>query len=232
MIKDNLNNINNKIKSICARVGRDPKSIVLVAVTKYTDVISAKEAIDAGVKHVAENYAQDAIKKFEALDKLGVKVTKHFIGHLQTNKVRLILPVVDLIQSVDSLKLAQEIEKQAIKINKQMDILVQVNIPGEKQKFGADKDNGFQLVKDIIGLKNIRVLGLMTMAPLAEDKNIIRECFRGLRLLRDEIIEKIGIQNNLEMKYLSMGMSADYEIALEHGSNMIRVGSAIFEEKL
>ncbi|HPN88919.1 MAG TPA: YggS family pyridoxal phosphate-dependent enzyme [Candidatus Omnitrophota bacterium] len=229
MIKDNLNNINNKIKSICARVGRDPKSIVLVAVTKYTDVISAKEAIDAGVKHVAENYAQDAIKKFEALDKLGVKVTKHFIGHLQTNKVRLILPVVDLIQSVDSLKLAQEIEKQAIKINKQMDILVQVNIPGEKQKFGADKDNGFQLVKDIIGLKNIRVLGLMTMAPLAEDKNIIRECFRGLRLLRDEIIEKIGIQNNLEMKYLSMGMSADYEIALEEGANMLRIGSAIFK---
>lgn len=229
MIKDNLNNINNKIKSICARVGRDPKSIVLVAVTKYTDVISAKEAIDAGVKHVAENYAQDAIKKFEALDKLGVKVTKHFIGHLQTNKVRLILPVVDLIQSVDSLKLAQEIEKQAIKINKQMDILVQVNISGEKQKFGADKDNGFQLVKDIIGLKNIRVLGLMTMAPLAEDKNIIRECFRGLRLLRDEIIEKIGIQNNLEMKYLSMGMSADYEIALEEGANMLRIGSAIFK---
>ena len=229
MIKDNLNNINNKIKSICARVGRDPKSIVLVAVTKYTDVISAKEAIDAGVQHVAENYAQDAIKKFEALDKLGVKVTKHFIGHLQTNKVRLILPVVDLIQSVDSLKLAQEIEKQAIKINKQMDILVQVNIPGEKQKFGADKDNGFQLVKDIIGLKNIRVLGLMTMAPLAEDKNIIRECFRGLRLLRDEIIEKIGIQNNLEMKYLSMGMSADYEIALEEGANMLRIGSAIFK---
>jgi hypothetical protein len=141
----------------------------------------------------------------------------------------LILPVVDLIQSVDSFKLAQEIEKQALKINKTIDILVQVNISGEKQKFGADKEQGFELVKNIIGLKNIRVLGLMTIGMITEDKNMIRECFRGLCLLRNEIIEKIGVQNNVEMKYLSMGMSADYEIALEEGANMLRIGSAIFK---
>ena len=229
MIKDNLNNINNKIKIICERNSRDPKDIVVVAVTKYTDVLSAEEAIDAGVKHIAENYAQDAIKKFEELEKKGVKVTKHFIGHLQTNKVKLIIPVVDLIQSVDSFNLAREIEKQALKLNKKIDILVQVNISGEKQKFGADKNKGFQLVKDILGLKNIRVLGLMTIAPLTGDQNMIRECFKGLRLLRDEINEKIGIQNNLEMKYLSMGMSADYEMALEEGANMLRIGTAIFK---
>ena len=229
MIKDNLNSINNKIKTICDRISRDPKSIVVVAVTKYTDVSSMKEAVDAGVKHIAENYVQDAVKKFEELDKSGVKVNKHFIGHLQSNKVKLILPVVDLIQSVDSFKLAQEIEKQAIKINKRVDILVQVNISGEKQKSGVEKNAGFQLVKDIAGLKNIRVLGLMLIAPLTDDQNMIRECFNGLRLLRDEIIEKMGVQNNIEMKYLSMGMSADYEIALEEGANMLRIGSAIFK---
>ncbi|MBF0521437.1 MAG: YggS family pyridoxal phosphate-dependent enzyme [Candidatus Omnitrophica bacterium] len=229
MIKDNVNNINNKIASICAHLRRDPKEIVLVGVTKYADVPSIKEAVDAGIMHIGENYVQDAVKKLEELDTLGVKVTKHFIGHLQTNKVKLVLPVFDLIQSVDSFKLAQEIEKQALKIGKRVDILVQVNISGEKQKFGADKLSGHQLVKDISALKNIRILGLMTMAPEIEDKDIIRECFKGLRLLRDQIVEEMGRRDHMDMKYLSMGMSADYEIALEEGSNMVRIGRAIFK---
>jgi pyridoxal phosphate enzyme (YggS family) len=151
------------------------------------------------------------------------------IGHLQTNKVKFAIDLFDMIQSVDSLSLIAEIEKQAIKINRErMDILIEVNVSGEAQKFGIAKENIFKLAEEVTLCSHVHLLGLMTMAPFTDDKNIIRQCFRSLRNLSDEIAEHFSLESKVEMKYLSMGMTHDYEIALEEGANMLRIGSAIF----
>lgn len=224
MIRDNVYRILEHMASICRRLNRDPKEITLVAVTKYATAKAIQEALGAGIKDVGENKVQMALEKFPQLKS---NATKHLIGHLQTNKARYAVKVFDLIQSVGSLKLAQEINKEALKIGKVMDILIQVNTSKEEQKFGADKNEVLALVGSIAQLKNLKIRGLMTMAPYTENKNVIRSCFRDLRLIRDQVTRQLS---HVDMKYLSMGMSGDYEIALEEGSNMVRIGSAIFKE--
>jgi len=226
MIKDNLAHILENVASICARIKRDPSEITLIGVTKYSPVDQINEAIEAGLAYVGENRVQDAEQKFPLL-KPGV--IKHMIGHLQSNKVKLAVELFDLIESVDSLKLAQEIDKQAAQRNKVMDVLIQVNVSGEEQKFGVEKTGALQLIEAISKLNSIRVLGLMTMAPLTDNTNIIRKCFKDLKDLLDQIKDNMPDLDNVQMKYLSMGMSSDYEIALEEGANMIRIGSAIFK---
>ena len=155
-------------------------------------------------------------------------MTRHMIGHLQTNKVKHALEIFDCIQPVDSKKLANALEARAAKINKKIDILVQVNTAEEGQKFGIALSDTFALIDVITQLKHIQLLGLMTMAPLGADGTIIRQCFRDLRLLRGRVIERFSGFPNISMKYLSMGMSDDFETALEEGSNMVRIGRAIF----
>ena len=272
LISENISRIREEIARVCRKVGRDPREITLVAVTKFAPVKAIQEALDAGVTDIAENKVQEGLKKYPLLknsknlsfpnaclparqalignpdqaisgpptktclptgrtfggDNLGNSLKRHLIGHLQTNKVKDALKIFDLIQSVDSLKLAEEIEKQSQKLNRRTDILVQVNISGEEQKFGADKEGALKLISDILKLKNIQILGLMTMAPLTEDQKIVRDCFKGLRELRDLLLRDFRGNSNFKMKYLSMGMSGDFAIALEEGSNMVRVGSAIF----
>ena len=229
MIKENLLRLREKIASICSRIGRSPDEITLIGVTKYSEAPDIKEAVDSGLKDIGENRVQEGQRKFPELDRLGVKATKHLIGHLQTNKVKYVLPLFDLIHSIDSLKLAEEVDKQAQKLNKTADILIQVSTSGEEQKFGIDPQEAARLIDQIVILQNVRVRGLMTMAPLTEDIFVIRQCFKDLRLLRDQIQKNFPESDKISMKYLSMGMSQDFEIALEEGANMLRIGSAIFK---
>jgi len=225
MIGDNISGILDKITAICQRIGRDSGEIVLVGVTKFADASQINEAIQSGLKHIGENKVQEAQKKFSLIKDSGLKVTRHMIGHLQTNKVKHALESFDLIQSVDSLKLAATLEVQAAKLNKNIDILLQVNTAGEEQKYGCEPSETVDFVSEIFKLKHIRLRGLMTIAPMVQDKDIVRQCFKDLCILRDQINKKFQIQ----LKYLSMGMTNDYEIALEEGSNMIRIGRAIFQ---
>ena len=231
-IKENIFRVREEIARICRKVGRDPKEITLVAVTKFAPVEAIQEAIDCGIADVAENKVQEGLKKYPSLKSSTSQriLKRHLIGHLQTNKVKDALKIFDLIQSVDSLKLAQEIDKQSQKANCRMEILVQVNISGEEQKFGMNKNEALDLVGKILELKNIQILGLMTMAPLTEDQKMIRDCFKGLREFKDKVLGDFKGNPQMNMKFLSMGMSGDYPIALEEGSNMIRIGSAIFKE--
>jgi pyridoxal phosphate enzyme (YggS family) len=227
MIRDNLRAVEERISSVCKRLGRNPQEIVLIGVTKYADIAQIKEALQAGLTHIAENKVQQAQERLPALDGVIPNLTKHMIGHLQSNKAKQALQLFDLIHSVDNLKLAQEIDKQAQKLNKEAQILVQVNTSGEKSKSGAESAQAVSLVQQISVLPHVKVLGLMTMAPLTEDQNIVRQAFRELKKIFDQIATMS--LSRVEMRYLSMGMSQDYEIALEEGANMIRIGSAIFK---
>ena len=229
MIREHLASIQKNISLICQRLGRNPAEITLIGVTKYATVEKIKEALTCGLTDVGENKVQEAEKKFPQLDSIAPKLRKHMIGHLQTNKAKDALKYFDLIQSVDSLKLAQEIDKQAAKINRVADILVQINTSGEEQKYGAEKTQALSLVDEITSLQHVRILGLMTMAAFTEDKEAVRVSFRALREIRDQVSKKFGGHERVQMKYLSMGMTDDYEIALEEGSNMVRIGRAIFQ---
>jgi len=227
MIQDNISGILDKITAICQRIGRDPNEIVLVGVTKFADVSQVNEAIQSGLRHIGENKVQEAKKKFSLIKNSDFKVTRHMIGHLQTNKVKHALESFDLIQSVESLKLAATLEARAAGQNRNIDILLQVNTAGDEQKFGCAPREVIELIEEIIKLNHVCLLGLMTIAPLTQDMDITRKCFKDLRLLRDQISGQFT--DDVEMKYLSMGMTDDYEIALEEGSNMIRIGRAIFQ---
>lgn len=230
MIANRISDIQSKISSVCKQLGRNPQDVTLIGVTKFAPQEKIEAAIQAGVTHIAENKVQEAQKKFPELKKKYPNITCHLIGHLQTNKVKDVLKVCDLIQSVDSLKLAQEIEKQAEKLGKTADILVQVKTSGEEQKFGTDPTEALALVEQISKLKNIQILGLMTMAPFIDDKTIVRACFKQLREIRDEAVKKFQGMPNVQMKYLSMGMTEDFDAAIAEGSNMVRIGRAIFAD--
>lgn len=230
MLKDHLEDVKRRIASVCRRIGRDPAEVILVGATKYSEASQIQEALQAGLKHIGENRVQDAQRKFPELERLGVKAVRHMIGHLQTNKVKDAVRFFDLIQSVDSVKLALEIEKQSGKLNQTIDILVEVNTSGEEQKFGVRPQEITPLIEEISRCPHIRLLGLMTMAPFIEDQAVIRRCFRSLRELFDAVSKQFAASSNIQMKYLSMGMTSDYEIALEEGSNMVRIGRAIFKE--
>lgn len=228
-VRERLAAIHERIAKACQRAGRDPAEVVLIGVTKYTDLAKVQAALDAGLTHIAENRVQDAQDRFPQLKAQPGQVTKHLIGHLQTNKVKFAVPLFDMIQSVDSLKLGAEIQKHAEKDGKVMNILVQVNCSGEAQKSGVAQSEALQLIDQLSALPNVLVKGLMTMAEFTDDQQKVRAAFRSLRQLRDQAKEVLAKKGRGEMKYLSMGMSQDFEIAIEEGSNMVRIGSAIFK---
>lgn len=230
-ISDNLASLRNKISQKCEQIGRDPREITLIGVTKYADADSVLAAVEAGLKDIGENRVQEAQRKFPFLAQAGKTVRRHMIGHLQTNKVKDAIEHFDLIQSVDSLKLIDVIEAQAAKAQREVSILLQVNTSGEEQKYGIAPAGVDELLERIVALKHVRLLGLMAIAPLTEDKDIIRRCFADLRLIRDRINKDYQGNACIRMQYLSMGMSDDYQIALEEGANMIRIGRAIFGEQ-
>lgn len=232
MIKDNIFKIKERIVQACSKVKRDPQEITVVAVAKGRTIDEIKEASDAGTRDIGENKVQEALLKYKHLTPNTCNLTPikwHMVGHLQTNKVKDALKMFDLMHSVDSLHLAQEINKQAAKINKIQDILVEVNASGEAAKFGLRPEETIGIIQEISEFKNINIRGLMTIAPLVDNPEESRPYFRKLRDLRDRINE-LNRQNRLnELNILSMGMSDDFEVAIKEGATMVRLGRAIFE---
>jgi pyridoxal phosphate enzyme (YggS family) len=229
MIQTQVRKVFSDIEEICRKINRNPKDIAVVGVTKLVGLERIQEAIDAGIRHIAENRVQEAESKFPRLKAKNPQIKCHIIGHLQTNKANGAIKVCSLIQSVDSLKLAQEIEKQAAKTGQPVEILVQFNTAREEGKFGADPSGAYALIESISRLSLVRIKGLMCMAPFIEDQGIIRKTFSDLRVIRDDTKSRFAGHPHVDMGILSMGMSSDYKIAIEEGSTMVRVGSAIFK---
>ena len=226
MIKDKLNSVQERIRKAAARSGRDASDIILVCVTKEVGPEETREAIQAGITDIGENRVQDAVSKYGLLNK-EAGARWHFIGHLQRNKVKKAIQMFDLIHSVDSLHLAEEIQKEAAKIGKIESILLEVNVSGEKTKYGVRADSLEDLIKAIAGMKNLMLLGLMAMAPYSENPEDSRPYFRKLNKLRSGLATYNC--DNIDMKHLSMGSSGDFEIAIEEGADIVRIGTAIFK---
>ena len=217
MISKNVSQVFSDVKEICHRINRNPNDVIVVAVTKFVALELIQEAISAGIGHIAENRVQEAESKFSLLMAQNPPIKCHLIGHLQTNKAKDAIKVCSLIQSVDSLKLAQEIEKQAVKTGKSVDILVQFNTAREEQKFGADPHEANALIEGISQLGSVNIKGIMCMAPFTEDAGIIRKTFYDLRGIRDNIAKNFEGHPSVDLAILSMGMSSDYKIAIEEG---------------
>lgn len=222
----NINQMKEDIKRVCHKCGRDPEEITLIAVTKTVDADRINHAVDCGIINLGENKVQEIVDKYDLVSK---NVKWHLIGHLQTNKVKYIIDKVELIHSVDSMKLAEEINKRAEKNNLIKDVLVQINVAEEDTKFGIRIEEAVDFVKSISGFDNIRIMGLMTIAPYDIDPEKVRPVFRQLKEKFSELAQMN--LSNTNMKYLSMGMSNDYGVAIEEGSNMIRIGTAIFGKR-
>lgn len=225
-IKKNIQAINEKISDIALSCGRDPDDIVLIAVTKTVSPSNISKALEAGLQNFGENRVQELVEKYDKIDK---KAKWHLIGSLQTNKVKYIIDKVELIHSLDRIKLAKEIEKRAARIDRQIPALIQVNISGESTKSGIIPEETMDFIEAMKQYPHIRIKGLMTIGPLTEDRELIRDCFRQMKKLFDEI--KTKKFSHAQMQYLSMGMTNDFDIAIEEGANMVRIGRAIFGER-
>ena len=225
-IRENVAAIEAKIAAAAKRAGRNPEDILLLAVSKTKPVEMIQEAVDCGLTALGENKVQEIMEKFEPM---GKGVHWHLIGHLQTNKVKYIIDKVDMIHSVESLRLAQEIDKRAAAAKVIMDILVEVNIAGEESKFGVRPEDTEVFLRELSKFDNIHVRGLMTVAPFVNNPEENRVYFRKMReLLVAMNAKKI---DNISMDVLSMGMTGDYEVAIEEGATIVRVGTGIFGER-
>jgi len=220
-IKENIREVNDRVGEAAIRSGRKFGDIVIVAVSKTFPSDAIRKAVSSGISNLGESRIQDAEPKIK---ELGDIATWHMIGHLQSNKVKKALELFDTIQSVDSVHLAEEIEKRAAEAGSFIDCLVEVNSSGEEQKYGVAPDKTINLLETIGEHKHIRLRGLMTIGPFVEDERIIRHAFRMTRELFEEGKKIIGEG----FQILSMGMSSDYELAIDEGSNMVRIGTAIF----
>lgn len=226
MLRDNLEKVCDNIREACDKSGRNYDDITLIAVSKTKPLSDIEELMTYGVKEYGENKVQELTEKY---DNVSSPVNWHLIGHLQTNKVKYIVDKVKLIHSVDSVHLAKEIEKEAAKKNVVIDILIQVNIAHEDTKFGIDANQIYDLINEIKNYSHVRVRGLMTIAPFVENPEDNRVHFRNLyQLLLDIKSKNI---DNVDMSILSMGMTNDYQIAIEEGATMVRVGTGIFGER-
>jgi len=216
LIADNVARVRERIVSTCARSGRRPEEITLVAVTKNRPREQIEEVIKSGITDIGENKVQEALLKFG----LRPSINFHMVGHLQTNKAKDAVRIFELIHSVDSLRLAEEIDKQAGKINKIQNVLLEIKTSPEATKFGIIPQEAPGIFKKVLGLRNIKVRGLMTIAPLVDNPEKSRPYFRVLKELSD---------NMGRLEILSMGMSDDFEVAIEEGATMVRIGRAIFD---
>lgn len=226
MILENLNTVHENIKKACEKSGRNPEDITLIAVSKTKPVSLLEEAYQAGCRHFGENKVQELCDKYEVMEK---DINWHMIGHLQTNKVKYLIGKTVLIHSVDSYKLACEIEKQAAKHDCIMDILIEINIADEETKFGVSEEAVIELVKNVAKLPHVRIKGLMTVAPYVADSEENRPFFRKIKQLSVDI-DNQNI-DNVYMDVLSMGMTGDYMVAIEEGATVVRVGTGIFGER-
>ena len=226
-MKQRLEQVKERIRQAAESCGRDAGSVRLVAVSKTIPSGAVKEAIEAGVTILGENYVQEAREKFNAL--VQYPASWHFIGHLQSNKAKYAVRLFDLIHSVDSLKLARELDKQAKKVDKIQQILVQVNISAEDTKSGTSAAEAPGLIVEISRLENLSIKGLMTMPPYFYQPEKVKPFFAALRILRDQI--KAQAPSNVSLEELSMGMTGDFEVAIEEGATLVRIGTAIFGER-
>lgn len=225
-IAQNIRQVESRIDAACSRSGRDRQDVTLIAVSKTKPVSMLMEAYDCGCRHFGENKVQELVDKYEQMPK---DIKWHMIGHLQRNKVKYVVDKAYLIHGVDSLRLAEEISKEAIKKNIIAHILVEVNVAGEETKFGTSGEEALALVRKISDLPSIQVEGLMTIAPYVENPEKNREYFKSLYQLSVDISRK-NI-DNVNMDVLSMGMTGDYEVAVEEGATYVRVGTGIFGER-
>lgn len=223
-MKQNLISVQQRIERSAKKCGRDPKTIRLVAVGKTQSADRVREAICAGATIIGENYIQEAREKFDQLADL--EVQWHFIGHLQSNKAKYAVRMFALIHSVDSIKLAKELNKQARKIGKRQSILVQVNIGGEPSKSGLAEKEAAEHIVRIADMENLHIRGLMTMPPFFDEPEKARPYFAALRRLRDSLASNAGLSP--DFKELSMGMTGDFEAAIQEGATLVRIGTALF----
>lgn len=223
MLKENLEHVEEEILKACERSGRSRSEVTLISVSKTKPVETLEEAYSLGVRTFGENKAQELMEKYDALPK---DIRWHMIGHLQRNKIKYIIGKTELIHSVDSIRLAEAIEKEAAKRNITVDILIEVNVAGEESKFGLKPEELSGFIEDVLKFPHIRVKGLMTIAPYVENPEDNRSVFAHLRKLSVDIGTKNA--HNINMSVLSMGMTNDYQVAIEEGATMVRVGTGIF----
>ncbi len=219
-IYENVKDVRQRISAAAKKAGRNADEITLIGVSKTKPVDLILQGVECGICDLGENRVQEVLEKFDRIE----NVRWHLIGHLQKNKVKYIIDKAELIHSVDSIELAKEINKQAEKIGKIQEILIQVNVSGEESKFGIEPRDLIPICEEIKLFKNVKVKGLMTMAAKDSSEAELREVFGGLKRLSERVKEI----ENIDMLHLSMGMSGDYEIAIEEGATMIRVGTGIF----
>lgn len=226
MLQENYDKVAGNILKACETSGRNPEEVTLIAVSKTKPVSMLQEIYDHGCRDFGENKVQELVEKYEVLPK---DIRWHLIGHLQRNKVKYVVDKAALIHSVDSLKLAEEISKEALKKNVEVDILIEVNVAEEESKFGAKAEDTVELVSQVAKLPGIHIKGLMTIAPYVENPEDNRQYFAQLRQLSVDISAK-NI-DNVTMNVLSMGMTGDYETAVSEGATLVRVGTGIFGER-
>ena len=226
MIDQNLTLIRDRIEKTAKRAKRNPQDITLICVTKQASLKQVEEVISFGATDIGENRVIDALLKYNQLKDSNNTLKWHMIGHLQSNKVKKALSFFDTIHSVDSIRLASEINRQAELINKRIDCFIEVNVAGEDSKYGIKPDQAHDFVKEASLLSNIKIVGLMMMAPFVDNPEEVRSYFKDLRNLRDSLLSE-NIPNT-DIRELSMGMTQDFEVAIEEGATMVRIGTAIF----
>jgi PLP dependent protein len=238
-LSDNYKRIRERIQAACERSRRQPDEVRLIAVTKTVEIDVIRAAMDAGMLDLGERRVQDLVKRAGMINEYVTRRRSlepdhapesprwHMIGHLQRNKIRPLLPYVDTIHSVDSLRLAEEISEEAVKLGRTIPVLIEINVSGEKSKFGIAVGAASYLAEHIVGMAGISVVGLMTMAPLLENVEEARPCFRRLRELLEDLRSEGVVKP--EFRELSMGMTSDFEVAIEEGATMIRIGTGLFD---
>jgi PLP dependent protein len=221
-LESNINNLRKEIEKICKKTGRNTSEIRVIAATKYVSALEVRMINKFGINNFGENRASELVEKHNAT---GEDSVWHFIGHLQSRKVKIVVPLVEFIHSIDKISTLYKVNDEAGKMNKKQKVLIEVNISGEESKFGIKPGDLYNFLREASEFRNVEVAGLMTMAPLTDDFELIRKIFRELRILKEMYDRDIS---GVKLKELSMGMSNDYRVAIEEGATMIRVGSIIF----
>ncbi len=222
LLKERMQTIEKRIQAACDRANRKREEVKIIAVTKYVDAEAIRDLLDAGIEHIGENRVQDGIPKYE---RCGDRGTWHFIGHLQTNKAKEVVGRFPYIHSLDRLSLAEELNKRGEALNQVVSCFLQLNISGEETKFGLSPNDVLAFLRETSNMKHIKIVGLMTMAPVVENQEEARPVFRGLYEWKDRINEWAFPHAHVEE--LSMGMSSDFEVAIEEGATYIRLGSVL-----
>lgn len=228
-VKENLENVVERVQYACQKAGRDRESVTIIPVTKTVDIKRIKEAIECGYHEITENKVQEAENKANLLKGGTPSPIWHFVGHLQSNKVNKVVQFASMIQSIDRMKMVKKLNKQLNKLGKNMPVLIQINVSGEDSKYGLHPDEALSFIEQAAAYEHIKIKGLMTIGLFSDDWPEVRKGFRLLRELRDNIEAK-NIPG-VEMDILSMGMTNDFEIAIEEGATMVRIGRAIFGER-